>query len=91
MTHIDSRTRAAPTPIPRTLARAGVATLLALAAPAVSFLPALTTNIRGSGAAVSFPHGYTVMLVVTIVVTAVACAVGHSLPGGRDWWPSRSG
>ena len=95
MTHIDSRTRAAPTPIPRTLARAGVATLLALAAPAVSFLPALTTNIRGSGAAVSFPHGYTVMLVVTIVVTAVACAVGAliagraglvAIPLGLTWW-----
>jgi hypothetical protein len=57
MTDIDSRTRAAPTPVPRTLARAGVATLLALAAPAVSFLPALTTNIHGSGAAISFPHG----------------------------------
>ena len=95
MTDIDSTTRAAPTPVPRTLARAGVATLLALAAPAVSFLPALTTNIRGSGAAVSFPHGYTVMLVVTIVVTAVACAVGAliagraglvAIPLGLTWW-----
>ena len=95
MTDIDSTTRAAPTPVPRTLARAGVAALLALAAPAVSFLPALTTNIRGSGAAVSFPHGYTVMLVVTIVVTAVACAVGAliagraglvAIPLGLTWW-----
>ena len=95
MTDIDSTTRAAPTPVPRTLARAGVATLLALAAPAVSFLPALTTNIRGSGATVSFSHGYTVMLVVTIVVTAVACAVGAliagraglvAIPLGLTWW-----
>jgi hypothetical protein len=95
MTDVDSTTRAAPTPVPRTLARAGAATLLALAAPAVSFLPALTTNIRGSGAAISFPHGYTVMLVVTIVVTAVACAVGGliarraglvAIPLGLAWW-----
>jgi hypothetical protein len=95
MTDIDTTTRAAPTPTPHTLARAGAATLLALAAPAVSFLPALTTNIHGSGAAVSFPHGYTVMLVVTIVVTAVACAVGGliarraglvAIPLGLAWW-----
>lgn len=95
MTDVDSTTRAAPTPVPRTLARAGAATLLALAAPAVSFLPALITNIRGSGAAISFPHGYTVMLVVTIVVTAVACAAGGlvagrsglvAIPLGLAWW-----
>ena len=65
----------------RTLAQAGVAALLALAGPAVSFLPALTTNIHGSGAAVSFPHGYPVMLVVTILVTAVACALGALVAG----------
>ena len=64
-----------------TLARAAVAMLLALAAPAVSFLPALTTNIHGSGAAVTFPHGYPVMLIVTIVVTAVACALGALIAG----------
>ena len=95
MTDVDSRTRAAATPVPWTLARAGVATLLALAAPAVSFLPALTTNIHGSGAAVSFPHGYAVMLVVTIAVTAVACALGGLISGraglvavplGLAWW-----
>ena len=95
MTDVDSTTRAAPAPVPRTLARAGAATLLALAAPAVSFLPALTTNIRGSGAAISFPHGYTVMLVVTIVVTAAACVAGAlvagraglvAVPLGLAWW-----
>ena len=64
-----------------TLARAAVAMLLALAAPAVSFLPALTTNIHGSGAAATFPHGYAVMLVVTVVVTAVACTLGALIAG----------
>ena len=48
MTYVDSRTRATRTSTPSTLARAALATLLALAAPAVSFLPALTTNIHGS-------------------------------------------
>ena len=79
MTDVHTRTRA--TSAPDTLARAAVATVLALAAPAVSFLPALTTNIHGSGAAVTFPHGYTIMLLVTVVVTAVACAVGALIAG----------
>ena len=79
MTSVDTRTHAVRAPGPRTLARASVATLLALAAPAVSFLPALTTDVHGSGAAVRFPHGYAVMLVVTIAVTVVACALGALL------------
>ena len=81
MTDVDTRTRASRTPTPGTFARAAVAALLALAAPAISFLPALTTNIRGSGAAVTFPHGYPVMLVVTVVVTAMACALGALIAG----------
>ena len=81
MTNIETRTRAARTPAPRTLSAAAVAMLLALAAPAVSFLPALTTGIHGSGAAVTFPHGYPVMLIVTIAVTAVACALGALVAG----------
>jgi len=81
MTHVDTRTRAAPRSTPGTLARAAVAMVLALAGPAVSFLPALTTNIHGSGAAVSFPHGYPAMLIVTVVVTAAACAIGALIAG----------
>ena len=81
MTHVDTRTRAAPRSTPGTLARAAVAMVLALAGPAVSFLPALTTNIHGSGAAVTFPHGYAVMLVVTVAVTAAACALGALIAG----------
>ena len=50
--------------------------LLALTAPAVSLLPALTTGPRGSGPAVSFPHGYAVTLIATVAVTAAACALG---------------
>jgi hypothetical protein len=81
MTNVDTPSRATRTSAPSTLARAAVAMLLALAAPAVSFLPALTTDIHGSGAAVRFPHGYGVMLIVTIAVTAVACALGALIAG----------
>lgn len=81
MTHVDTGTRATRTSAPSTFARAAVATLLALAAPAISFLPALTTNIHGSGAAVTFPHGYPVMLVVTVAATAVACVLGALIAG----------
>jgi hypothetical protein len=81
MTHVDTRTSDARGATLNTLARATVATLLALAGPAVSFLPALTTNVHGSGAAVTFPHGYTVMLVVTIIVTVIACALGALIAG----------
>ena len=89
MTSTDTRIKSARTPAGHMLVRAGAAALLALAAPAVSFLPALTTNIHGSGAAVSFPHGYSAMLVVTIAVTAMACALGGFSPDAPDWWPSR--
>ena len=81
MTDAGTTTRATRTSAPGTLARAAVTTLLALAAPAVSFLPALTTDIHGSGAAVTFPHGYAVMFIVTVVVTAVACALGALIAG----------
>jgi hypothetical protein len=81
MTDVDTTTRAARTSAPSTLARAAAATLLALAAPAVSFLPALTTDIHGSGAAGRFPPGYAVMLIVTVAVTAVACALGALIAG----------
>jgi hypothetical protein len=81
MTGTDTRRQALSTRSPRRLARAGVAALLALAAPAVSFLPALTTSIHGSGAAVTFPNGYPLMLTVTIAVTAVACALGALVAG----------
>jgi len=78
MTNVDTRIRASDTPTRNTMAGAA-AMLLALAAPAVSFLPALTTDIHGSGAAVRFPHGFAVMLLVTVAVTVVACAVGALL------------
>ena len=81
MTDVHTRTRATRISAPDTLARAAVATVLTLAAPAVSFLPALTTNIHGSGAAVTFPHGYAITLLVTVVVTAVACAAGALIAG----------
>jgi hypothetical protein len=75
----DSGTQAAGMSGASLLARATVATLLALAAPAVSFL--LTTGIRGSGASIKFPDGYPVMVIVTVLVTAVASALGAWLAG----------
>jgi hypothetical protein len=45
----------------------------------VSLLPALMTGVHGTGAAIAFPHGLAVALVVTAAVTAVACAAGASL------------
>jgi hypothetical protein len=81
MTNVHTRTRATSTSAPDTFARAAVAAVLALAAPAVSFLPALTTNIHGSGAAVIFPHGYAITLLVTVAVTSVACAAGALIAG----------
>lgn len=80
-TSAGTRSQAASTLTPCTLARAGAAALLALAAPAVSLVPALTTHVHGSGAAVTFPHGYPLMLIVTIAVTAVACALGAHVAG----------
>ena len=79
MTDVRSTIRTPTRLTAGTLARGGVATLLALAAPAVSFLPALTTGVHGSGAHVTFPDGYPLMLAVTVVVTAVACALGALL------------
>jgi len=79
MTNVDTRIRAPRTPTRNKLAGAAAALLLALAAPAVSFLPSLTTDIHGSGAAVRYPHGFAVMLLVTVAVTAVACALGALL------------
>jgi hypothetical protein len=78
MTGADSRTRATGVSRAGVLARVAVATLLVLAAPAVSFLH--TTGILGSGASVEFPHGYAVTLIVTVLVTA-ASALGARLAG----------
>jgi hypothetical protein len=81
MANANSRTRAAGMSGANVFARVTVATLLALAAPAVSFL--LTTGISGSGAAIKFPAGYAVMLIVTILVTAAAGALSAEIAG----WP----
>jgi len=79
MMDADSRTRAASVSTAGVLARVTVATLLALAAPAVSFL--LTAGIHGSGASIRFPDGYAVMVIVTVLVTAVASALGARIAG----------
>jgi hypothetical protein len=77
----DDLQRAAGATSPGPLARAAAATLLAFAAPAVSFLPAFTTGIHGTGATIAFPQQYVVMLAVTVTATVVACALGALIAG----------
>lgn len=95
MTHLNVNARPGPSIDPGTIARAAVAFLLALAAPAVSLLPALTTGLRGTGAAVSFPHGYAATVATTLAVTAAAGAAGAliarraalaAIPLALVWW-----
>ena len=74
MTQTDSRTRATGTSRAVVFAKVAVATLLVLVAPAVSFL--LTTGVVGSGASIKFPDGYAVMVIVTVLVTVAASALG---------------
>jgi len=76
MANIDAHSRPVRGPDARQLWPAGIALVLALAAPAVSLLPALMTGVRGTGTAISFPHGFAVALLVTAAVTAAACAAG---------------
>jgi hypothetical protein len=79
MTDPDSWTRATGVSRLAVLARVTAATLLVLAAPAVSFL--LTTGVVGSGASIRFPHGYAVMVIVTVLVTVAASALGARIAG----------
>ena len=79
MTDPDSWTRATGVSRLAVLARVTAATLLVLAAPAVSFL--LTTGVVGSGASIKFPHGYAVMVIVTVLVTVAASALGARIAG----------
>jgi hypothetical protein len=77
----DDLIRAAGPAAPGSLARGAAAALLALAAPAVSFLPAFTTGIHGTGATIAFPQQYVIMLAVTVTATVVACALGALIAG----------
>jgi hypothetical protein len=79
MTHLDSRTRAAGGSAAIVLARVTVATLLVLAAPAVAFL--LTTGLVGPDKSIHFAAGYPVMLIVTVLVTVAASALGGQIAG----------
>jgi hypothetical protein len=81
-----------------TVIRGLVAFLLALAAPAVSLLPAFATGFSNPGAKrdlVTFPHGFAVLLIVTLAVTAVVCALAgylgkraalFAIPFALFWW-----
>jgi hypothetical protein len=79
MTDLDSRTRTAGGSGVIVLARVTVGTLLVLAAPAVSLL--LTTGILGSDKSMKFAAGYAVMLIVTVLVTVAASALGGWIAG----------
>jgi hypothetical protein len=79
MTGLDSRTRAAGGSGAIVFARVAVATLLVLAAPAVSFL--LTRGIVGPDKSINFRAGYAVMLIVTVLVTVAASALGARIAG----------
>lgn len=78
MMNVDSGPQARVS-VASVFARVTVATLLALAAPAVSLL--LTNGISGSGASIRFPAGYPVTLIVTILVTVIASAVAARISG----------
>jgi len=81
-----------------TAVRAFVAFLLALAAPAMSLLPAFATGFSNPGDKrdlVAFPHGFAVLLIVTVAVTAAACALAgyvgrraalFAIPFALFWW-----
>jgi hypothetical protein len=79
MTGLDSRTRAVGGSGAIVFARVAVATLLVLAAPAVSFL--LTSGIVGPDKSINFRAGYAVMLIVTVLVTVAASALGARIAG----------
>jgi len=89
---MDAGTGARATSGANMFARVTAATLLALIAPAVSFL--LTTGISGSGASIRFPAGYATMVFITILVTVLASALGAHIAGHAGftairfvlWW-----
>lgn len=75
MQHLES---AAPTAVHQRFARwirDSIAVLLTLAAPAVSTWAALTTGLKGTSPAVTFPPGYWVTLVVTAAATTLAAVL----------------
>ena len=63
--------------------RRSAAILLTLAAPLVSISGALTTGLRGTSPAVSFPPGYGVTMAATVAATTLA-AVLAALIARRD-------
>jgi hypothetical protein len=92
MMHAGTGARAVGASGASVFARVTAATLLALVAPAVSFL--LTTGISGSGASIRFPAGYATMVIITVLVTVLASALGAHIAGRAGfaairfvlWW-----
>ena len=63
--------------------RRSAAILLTLAAPLVSISGALTTGLRGTSPAVSFPPGYGVTMAATVAATTLAAGLA-ALSARRD-------
>jgi hypothetical protein len=92
MADIDTGSRPAKGWTAQRLWPAEIALVLALAASALSLLPALAAGLRGTRTAISFPHGSATAL----LVTAAACAGGAwfarraglaAIPLGLALWP----
>jgi hypothetical protein len=75
MQHLESAAPTAAHPWFARWIRGSIAVLLTLAAPAVSTSGALTTGLKGTSPAVTFPPGYWVTLVVTVAATTLAAVL----------------
>jgi hypothetical protein len=75
MQHLESAAPTAAHPRFARWIRGSIAVLLTLAAPAVSTWGALTTGLKGTSPAVTFPAGYWVTFVVTVAATTLAAVL----------------
>jgi hypothetical protein len=83
MQHLESAAPPIAHPSRARPIRVTTAIALCLAGPAVSFAGVLTTGLRGTAVAVTFPPGYGVTMAVTAAVTTLA-AVLAALIARRD-------
>ena len=86
MQHLES---AAFHPVLTRWLRGTAATVLTLAAPAVSVARAFTTGLSGTAPAVRFPPGYWVTLRVPPPSPPSPPPWPRISPGGTRWWSSR--
>jgi hypothetical protein len=83
MQHLQSAPLRSAHPLLARWIRGTAAALITLAAPAVATSGALTTGLRGTAPAVSFPPGYWVTLAATVAATTLAAALA-ALIARRD-------